>query len=87
MGLHFHDGPIIRPQDVWTRDAAHAARLADLQKLLHLDLLAQGQYMARRGFISLSLPMTTEDHDKFCAAIDEFLSVRGPVIAAAALAE
>jgi hypothetical protein len=27
--------------------------------------------------------MTAEDHDKFCAAIDEFLSVRAPVIAAA----
>jgi hypothetical protein len=42
--------------------------------------------MARRGFISLSLPMTPEDHDNFCAAIDEFLSVRGPVISAATAA-
>ena len=66
------------------RDAAQPRASADLQKLLHLDLLAQGQYMARRGFISLSLPMTAEDHDKFCAAIDEFLTVRGPVVSAAA---
>jgi len=84
MAIHFHDGPIQRPQDVWSRDAAHAARLADLQKLMHLDLLAQGQYMARRGFISLSLPMTADHHDKFCAALDEFMTVRAPAIAAAA---
>jgi glutamate-1-semialdehyde 2,1-aminomutase len=84
MAIHFHDGPIQRPQDVWSRDAAQAARLADLHKLMHLDLLAQGQYMTRRGFLCLSLPMTPEDHDKFCAVLDEFMTVRGPVVAAAA---
>ncbi len=83
MCVHFHGGQISRPEDVWPRDDAHAARIADLQKLLHLDMLAAGQYMARRGFITLSLPMQPADHDGFCAAFEEFLSVRGPVVAAA----
>jgi hypothetical protein len=39
--------------------------------------------MARRGFISLSLPMTDGDFDRFAAAVEEFLTVRGPVVNAA----
>jgi glutamate-1-semialdehyde 2,1-aminomutase len=82
MGIHFHGGPIRRPQDLWPSDAAQAARIADLQKLMHLELLEQGQYLARRGFVSLSLPMTEADHDRFCGAMDEFMSIRAPLIAA-----
>ncbi|MGH6962480.1 MAG: aspartate aminotransferase family protein [Dongiaceae bacterium] len=82
MCVHFHGGEIRRPEDAWPRDEAHAARNADLQKLLHLDMLAAGQYMARRGFITLSLPIKAADFDGFCAAFEEFLSVRGPVVAA-----
>jgi glutamate-1-semialdehyde 2,1-aminomutase len=83
MALHFHRGPVSKPQDLWAEDAAAAATLADLQKLLHLDLLDQGQYMARRGFISLSLPMTEAELGRFAAAVEEFLVVRGPVVRAA----
>jgi glutamate-1-semialdehyde 2,1-aminomutase len=83
MALHFHRGPVSKPQDLWSKDAAAAATLADLQKLLHLDLLDQGQYMARRGFISLSLPMTEAELGRFAAAVEEFLVVRGPVVRAA----
>src|SRR5262245_36012843 len=39
LNIHFRDGPIERPQDLWPPDEAAAARLADLQKLLHLDLI------------------------------------------------
>jgi glutamate-1-semialdehyde 2,1-aminomutase len=52
-------------------------------KLYHLDMLAAGQYLARRGFIALSLPMQPADIDRFVAATDEFLSVRMPVLRAA----
>jgi glutamate-1-semialdehyde 2,1-aminomutase len=57
--------------------------MTELLKLSHLDMLEQGQYLARRGFISLSLPMTAKEHDAFVAAVDEFLAVRGPVVSAA----
>lgn len=83
MAVHFHRGPISRPQDVWPADEAAAARLADLQKLFHLELLEQDQYMARRGFISLSLPMAEADFARFEAAVEEFLALRGALVNAA----
>lgn len=83
MAVHFRRGAISRPQDLWPRDASAAAQYAELQKLFHLDLLEQGQYMARRGFISLSLPMAEADLARLAAAVDEFLTVRGLVLAAA----
>jgi glutamate-1-semialdehyde 2,1-aminomutase len=81
MAVHFHRGAITKPQDVWPTDAA-ATRYAELQKLLHLDLIEQGQYMARRGFISLSLPMTEAEFAGFAAAVEEFLAVRGAIVRA-----
>jgi glutamate-1-semialdehyde 2,1-aminomutase len=83
MAVHFHRGMVTKPQDLWPKDAAAAAKYAELQKLLHLDLIAQGQYMARRGFISLSLPMTETEFDGFAAAVEEFLAVRGRILRAA----
>jgi len=83
MAVHFHRGAITKAQDLWSQDKAAAARYAELQKLFHLDLIEHGQYMARRGFISLSLPMTEADFDSFAAAVEEFLAVRGPVVSAA----
>jgi len=83
LNIHFKSGAIRRPEDLWPRDAAAATRLADLQKLLHFDMIEQGQYLARRGFITLSLPMTEADFSRFEAAFDEFLAVRGPVVTAA----
>ncbi|HZF36079.1 MAG TPA: aspartate aminotransferase family protein, partial [Candidatus Angelobacter sp.] len=83
LAVHFHRGAIARPQDLWPKDASAAGRYAELQKLFHLDLIEHGQYMARRGFISLSLPMTDVDFDRFAAAVEEFLTVRGPVVSAA----
>jgi len=84
LNIHFQAGAIERPQDLWPQDEAAAARLADLQKLLHFDLIDQGQYLARRGFITLSLPMTAADFSRFEAAFDEFLALRGSVLAASA---
>lgn len=83
MAVHFHRGTITKPQDLWPKDKAAATRYAELQKLFHLDLFEHGQYMARRGFISLSLPMTETDFDRFAGAVEEFLTVRGPVVGAA----
>ncbi len=82
IGLHFHAGPIRSPADLEPGDGAAAQRMSDLQKLFHLDLMQHGQYLARRGFMSLSLPITAADCNELVAAIDEFLSVRGALLAA-----
>jgi glutamate-1-semialdehyde 2,1-aminomutase len=44
-----------------------------LRKLLHLELNLRGLYLARRGFMSLSLPMTEADHDALVAAFEAYL--------------
>ena len=44
-----------------------------MRKLLHLELNLRGLYIARRGFMSLSLPLTDTDHDKLVAAFEAFL--------------
>lgn len=80
LGVHFQREPILRPEDTWPVDEAARIRLAGLQKLLHLDLLEAGFYMARRGFMSLSVPIDDGHCDGLVDALDEFLSVRGPLL-------
>lgn len=82
IGLHFARADVRSPADLATDDAGQARR-ANLQKLLHFDLIEQGQYMARRGFISLSLPLIDADCDAFVAAFDEFLAVRASLVQSA----
>jgi glutamate-1-semialdehyde 2,1-aminomutase len=83
IGVHFSARPVRSVRDLADPDPDLPRRRTELMKLMHLDMIAQGQYFARRGYISLSLPMETADFDDFCAAFDEFLSVRGPTVAAA----
>ena len=73
MNVHFHPTPIRRPEDV---DAADQTAL----NLFHLDMLARAQYLPRRGFLSLSLPLTDADIDTFVAAVEDFLDTRAPVL-------
>ncbi len=79
VGLHFARRPVRSTADL-AADAAGAARREQLKALMHLDLLAQGVYYARRGYMSLSLPMGEAEIDRFCAAFDDFLSVRRALI-------
>ena len=58
-------------------------RRDQLMKLFHLDMIDQGIYLARRGYVTLSLPMVEADHDRLVQAVDEFLELRGPLIEAA----
>jgi glutamate-1-semialdehyde 2,1-aminomutase len=44
-----------------------------VKDLLFFDMLEQGFYLARRGFIVLSLPLTDEDIERFVAAFEGFL--------------
>lgn len=72
---HFQDEPIHEPRDTEHTPAAGRA-------LFHLEMLARGFYMARRGFLALSLPLTSDDYDAFVDAFDDVLAVNGPALTA-----
>ncbi len=74
LGLHFGRDPIRRASDATSPN--------DLRSLLHLDMLDSGFSYARRGFISLCLPLTAADHDAFVAAFDRFCTARGDLVRA-----
>jgi glutamate-1-semialdehyde 2,1-aminomutase len=76
--LHFSDRPITRAQDI---DPATEPKRKLLHKLLHLDMMAAGQFFARRGYIALNLAMTDADIDGFLAAIEEFIVTRRHLLA------
>jgi glutamate-1-semialdehyde 2,1-aminomutase len=80
LAMHFGDRPIKRPEDTWASDQSGEHRKAELHKLLHLDMIELGQYFARRGMLALSLPIGAAELAGFEAALDEFLTVRGPVL-------
>jgi glutamate-1-semialdehyde 2,1-aminomutase len=80
LAMHFNGGSIKRPEDTWAKDEAGEKRQSDLLKLMHLDMMELGQYFARRGMMALSLPIGKPEFDAFEAALDEFLTVRGPVL-------
>lgn len=77
MTVHFVDGPI--------RCAADLAQSREEAKaLFHLEMLARGQHLARRGMVNLSLPMTGRDLDGFVDAFAGFLDDYGDVLRNAA---
>lgn len=71
--IHFRPGPIGNPTE-----AANAPMAA--RKLLHLDMLLRGFYLARRGFVALCLPLTEADLAEFLAAFEAFLTEHRAVI-------
>ncbi len=73
--LHFQSGEIRKPAD--TEATPPAAR-----KLFQLEMNLAGFYLSRRGFMSLSLPLTSKDHDDLVAAFEEFLEEHAPVLPA-----
>jgi glutamate-1-semialdehyde 2,1-aminomutase len=44
-------------------------------------MLARGFYVARRGFITLSLPLGAADYDAFAGAFEDFVETYRPVLA------
>jgi glutamate-1-semialdehyde 2,1-aminomutase len=73
VGIHFTRGDIKRPGDL---DPTDADRRTRLQNLMHLDLIAAGQYYARSGFIALMLPITDAEIDTFAGSVEEFATAR-----------
>jgi glutamate-1-semialdehyde 2,1-aminomutase len=66
LAMHFQTKPIRRPVDAKETPA-------EVRGLFHLEMLHSGYYLARRGFISLSLPLVTADYDGFAASFEGFL--------------
>lgn len=64
IGLHFQREPIRRPGD--TQRTSERVRA-----FFHLEMLLRGFYFARRGLISLSLPLIDNDVDRFVEAFAE----------------
>lgn len=73
MNIHFSRGPVTSPADVAKTNQA-------LKPLLHIDFLLNGIYIARRGYIALSLPVTEADIERTAATFGAFLDRWGDLI-------
>ena len=73
--VHFQSAEIRRPADTEATPAA-------TRKLLQLEMNLKGFYISRRGFLSLSLPLTDKDYDDFVAVFEEFLEENSAVLQA-----
>jgi glutamate-1-semialdehyde 2,1-aminomutase len=69
LSAHTSDRPIRTPVD-----AAHGD--ATLKGVFFFDMLRRGVYMARRGFMALSLPIGDAEIDHLVEAVDGFLDTR-----------
>lgn len=67
MNLHATAAPIRNVDDLPTDGQP-------LRDAFFFHLLEQGFYLARRGFVSLSLPLTDADLDGFAAAVERFVA-------------
>lgn len=73
IGIHPHTDPIRRPADAQRSDQ----RVKDL---LFFDMMRAGIWLAKRGMITLSLPITDADCIQFLSTLEEFVSVRGELL-------
>jgi len=77
MSVHMTRAPI--------RSASDAAKGdAKLKELFFFDMLAQGIWLAKRGMMTLSLPIGDAECDKLAGAVEEFLESRRSLLVAAA---
>jgi len=60
LSIHFQRTPIRRPADVVSADEKRA--------LFHLEMMQRGYYLARRGYMALSVVLEPKDYDGFVAA-------------------
>ena len=73
MNAQFIAGPITRPGDA-------AKANAGLRELFFFDMLERGFYLARRGMVAMSLEVGASECAAFCAAVEDFIATRGPMI-------
>jgi glutamate-1-semialdehyde 2,1-aminomutase len=67
VGIHPLPGPVVTATDL---DGADDRR----REVLFLELLERGWYIARRGFIALSIEVTVEDIDNFVSAVADIVN-------------
>jgi glutamate-1-semialdehyde 2,1-aminomutase len=72
MTVHMCRGKISSPAEVKSNPA--------LKDLFFFDMLDAGIWMAKRGMINLSLPLTDEDIAHLESAVDEFIQSRGRLL-------
>jgi glutamate-1-semialdehyde 2,1-aminomutase len=73
LTIHATHGSLTTPADLTGSDER-------VKELLFFDLLADGFWVARRGMVTLSLPLTDEDCARFLAATEGFLERRAEVL-------
>jgi glutamate-1-semialdehyde 2,1-aminomutase len=69
LAVHMVRGPVPSPERAAKADPK-------LKELFFFDMLAHGIWLARRGMMTLSLPIGDAECDALVAAVDEFLSAR-----------
>jgi glutamate-1-semialdehyde 2,1-aminomutase len=77
LNVHFTAAAIRRPADLAGAKAGASAAARDL---FFFDLLRAGFWLARRGMVALSLPLTEADTDRFAAAVGDFLAARAALL-------
>jgi glutamate-1-semialdehyde 2,1-aminomutase len=70
IGLHATRAPLHNPDDTDHQNDA-------LKELFFLDMLEAGIYLARRGFIALTLAIGDDELDRFAATVEDVLRSRG----------
>jgi glutamate-1-semialdehyde 2,1-aminomutase len=80
IGLHL-DGRAI-PGEL---SPAAAERRSRLEALFHLEMLARGFHLGRRGFIALSMPIMAADLERFALAVDALFKEHAALFAADAV--
>jgi glutamate-1-semialdehyde 2,1-aminomutase len=73
LAVHTMRGPVNSPDDAARSDAK-------LKELFFFDLLARGIWLARRGMMTVSLPIGDAECDALAAAVEEFLSARSSLL-------
>jgi glutamate-1-semialdehyde 2,1-aminomutase len=69
LAIHTMRGPVNSPEDAAQSDPK-------LKELFFFDMLAHGIWLARRGMMTVSLPIGEAECDALTAAVEEFLSAR-----------
>jgi glutamate-1-semialdehyde 2,1-aminomutase len=73
LAVHMMRGAVLSPEDAARGDAK-------VKELFFFDMLAHGIWLARRGMMTVSLPIGDAECDALAAAVEEFLSVRRSVL-------
>lgn len=75
LSLHATERPIRNPDDLAGADG-------EIKDLVFFDLIARGFYLARRGYMALSLPIGEAETAALVEALDDIVAARGQLLTA-----